>query len=118
VDIPHRLAAEELKTVLFVCGRNQLRSPTAELLFSSRPDIEVASAGLDPKCGNPVTPELLVWADIVFVMERAHRAKLSQRFKPHLKTTRVICLDIPDNYGFMDSALIALLQARVPGRLR
>jgi predicted protein tyrosine phosphatase len=118
VDLPHRLAAEDLKTVLFVCSRNQLRSPTAEQLFSARTDIEVASAGLDPKCGNPVTPELLEWADIVFVMERSHRTKLSQRFRAHLKAARVICLDIPDDYGFMDPALVELLQARVPRHLR
>jgi predicted protein tyrosine phosphatase len=45
-------------------------------------------------------------------MEKTHRAKLSQRFKRHLKA-RVICLDIPDDYAFMDSDLVALLQARV-----
>jgi predicted protein tyrosine phosphatase len=27
---------------------------------------------------------------------------------------KVICLDIPDNYTFVDPALVALLQARVP----
>ena len=36
------------------------------------------------------------WADIIFVMERAHRAKLQRRFRPQLKRARVICLDIPD----------------------
>ncbi|MEO8115418.1 MAG: hypothetical protein ABI655_13610, partial [Phenylobacterium sp.] len=120
VDLPDRLAAEDLtsvKKVLFVCGRNQLRSPTAEQLFASRDDIEVASAGLDAKCGNPVTPELLAWADLVFVMERAHRTRLSRAFRSSLKTARVICLDIPDDYDFMDPALIRLLEARVTRRL-
>ena len=50
----------------------------------------------------------------IFVMEQTHRAKLQQRFKRHLKRARVICLDIPDNYAFMDPALVALLEARVP----
>lgn len=118
MDLPDRLAAEGLKTVLFICGRNELRSPTAEQLFSTRPDLEVASAGLDPKCRNPVTPELLEWADIVFVMERAHRTKLSQQFRAHLKDARVVCLDIPDIYGFMDPALVALLEQRAPRHLR
>ena len=36
---------------------------------------------------NPVTPELLAWADIIFVMERAHRARLSSRFKHALGTS-------------------------------
>jgi predicted protein tyrosine phosphatase len=54
------------------------------------------SAGLNNDAENPVTPEGLSWADIVFVMEKAHRNKLSAKFKAHLKEKRVICLDIPD----------------------
>ena len=53
------------------------------------------------------------WADIIFVMERAHRAKLQRRFKPHLKRARVICLDIPDDYTFMQPELVALLEKKV-----
>jgi predicted protein tyrosine phosphatase len=34
-------------------------------------------------------------ADLIFVMERAHRYKLSARFRPHLGGKRVVCLDIP-----------------------
>ena len=107
-----------MKTVLFVCSRNRLRSPTAEHLFASHKGIEVASAGLDPKCGNPVTGELLDWADVVFVMERAHRSKLQRRFRAHLGRARLICLNIPDDYEFMDPALVRLLEARVPRFLR
>ena len=83
-------------------------------MFSNRDDIEVLSAGLDSTCGNPVTPELLEWANIVFVMERAHRTKLSKRFRISLKAARVICLDIPDNYKFMDPDLVRILETRVP----
>jgi len=103
-----------VKNVLFVCSANRLRSPTAEQVFAQREGIDVLSAGLNSDCGNPVTGELLDWADIVFVMEKAHRTKLSKRFRPHLKAARVICLDIPDDYEFMDPALIRLLEARVP----
>ena len=65
-----------------------------------------------------MTPELLAWADIIFVMERAHRAKLASRFRASMKGKRVICLDIPDNYAFMDPALIRVLEAKVPRHLR
>lgn len=58
-------------------------------------------------------PDCLEWADIIFVMERAHRAKLQRRFKGQLKRARVICLDIPDDYGFMQPELVALLKKRV-----
>jgi predicted protein tyrosine phosphatase len=114
VDLPHGLAAEDLKNVLFVCSQNRLRSPTAEQVFSSREDIEVQSAGLDASCGNPVTPELLDWADIIFVMEQVHRSKLSRRFRSSLKSQRVIVLGIPDDYEFMDPELVRLLEGRVP----
>ena len=66
---------------------------------------------------NPVTPELLQWADIIFVMERTHRSKLSSKFKSSLGNARVICLDIPDEYEFMDPDLVRLLKAKVPRHL-
>jgi predicted protein tyrosine phosphatase len=101
-----------LKKVLFVCSQNKLRSPTAEQVFAARTDLEVDSAGTNQDAENPLTGELVAWADVIFVMEKTHRAKLSKRFKPHLKA-RVICLDIPDNYVFMDPELVMLLHARV-----
>ena len=61
--------------------------------------------------------ELVQWADIIFVMERAHRSKLSAKFKPHLAKARVVCLEIPDEYEFMDPDLIRLLKAKVPRHL-
>lgn len=106
-----------MKNILFVCSRNHLRSPTAEQVFSSRRDIEVASAGTNHDADTPLTADLVSWADIIFVMEKAHRAKLQKRFKASLKKARVICLDIPDDYEFMDPVLVSLLETRVPGYL-
>jgi len=106
-----------VKNVLFVCSQNKLRSPTAEQVFATRSDIEVDSAGTNHDAENPLTSELVAWADIIFVMEKTHRAKLQKKFAKALKA-RVICLDIPDDYDFMDPALIALLEERVPRHLR
>jgi predicted protein tyrosine phosphatase len=103
---------------LFICSQNRLRSPTAEQVFATWPGIATASAGLNHDAENPVTPELLQWADIVFVMERAHRNKLSAKFKQHLKNARVVCLEIPDDFEFMSPELVQLLKARVPRHLR
>jgi predicted protein tyrosine phosphatase len=105
------------KNVLFICSQNRLRSPTAEQVFATWPGIETSSAGLNHDAENPVTPELLQWADLVFVMERAHRAKLSTRFKSHLGNTRIVCLDIPDEYAFMDPGLVRLLRDKVTRHL-
>ncbi len=102
-----------MKRVLFVCSQNRLRSPTAERVFSGRPGFEVASAGLNNDAGTPVSSELVEWADIIFVMEETHRSMLSKKFRPHLKDKRVICLDIPDQFDFMDPVLVRLLEAKV-----
>ena len=103
-----------MKRLLFICSQNKLRSPTAEQVFSTWPDIEVASAGLNSDAENPLTPELVSWADIIFVMEKAHRSKLSAAFKAQLNGQRIVCLDIPDRYQFMDPALVRILGERVP----
>jgi predicted protein tyrosine phosphatase len=103
-----------MKNVLFICSQNKLRSPTAEQVFARYPDIETASAGLNNDAENPVTGELVEWADLIFVMEQTHRNKLRKKFKQHLGRAKVICLDIPDDYDFMDPYLVRLLEARVP----
>lgn len=102
-----------MKHVLFLCSQNRLRSPTAEQVFSSEPGIEVSSAGIHRTASNPVTAELLEWADIVFVMEQAHRNKLSKQFRASLNHKRVICLDIADEYDYMEPTLVNLLRIKV-----
>lgn len=102
-----------MQRLLFICSRNKLRSPTAEQVFSQEPGLDVLSAGTDRDAEVPVTPELIEWADRIFVMERTHRTKLQQRYKTHLDGKRIVCLGIPDDYAFMDPALIALLERKV-----
>jgi predicted protein tyrosine phosphatase len=106
-----------VRNVLFICSQNRLRSPTAERVFADWPGVATASAGLNNDAENPVTPELLRWAHLVFVMERTHRSRLASKFRAHLKDKRVICLDIPDDYAFMAPKLVQLLEARVAKHL-
>jgi predicted protein tyrosine phosphatase len=103
-----------MRNVLFICRQNRLRSPTAESVFASWPGIEARSAGLNNDAETPVTAELVAWSHLIFVMEKAHRNKLSKKFKAHLKDKRVVCLDIPDEYDYMDPVLVQLLKAKVP----
>jgi predicted protein tyrosine phosphatase len=98
--------------VLFVCSQNRLRSPTAERVFSNRAGFEVLSAGTDPESGNPVSSELVEWADVIFVMEKAHRNRISKKYRALLKNKRVVCLNIPDEYEYMDAALVRILETR------
>ena len=99
-----------MTNALFVCSANRLRSPTAEQIFSTWPGVETDSAGLNHGATVPLSTEQIEWADIIFVMEKAHRGKLSKRFRAHLHAKRVICLDIPDDYEFMDPVLIRILK--------
>ena len=102
-----------MKNLLFICSQNKLRSPTAEAVFSGVPGIDVDSAGLNNDAVVPLSPEQVEWADVIFVMEKVHRNKLSRKFKRHLHRQRVIVLGIPDNYDYMDPALVELLKFKV-----
>jgi predicted protein tyrosine phosphatase len=102
-----------MKHILFLCGRNRSRSPTAEAVFSGRAGLAAASAGTSKDADTPLSSELVEWADIIFVMEPSHRAKLASGFGAALRDKRIVCLDIPDKYAFMDPELIGILKARV-----
>ena len=58
-----------------------------------------------------LSSEQVEWADIIFVMEKTHRTKLNRKFRSSLKGKRVICLDIPDDYEFMDPVLVRMLES-------
>jgi predicted protein tyrosine phosphatase len=103
---------------LFICSKNRLRSPTAEQVFATWPNVETDSAGLNADADVALSPEQVRWADIVFVMEKAHRARLSAKFRACLNGKKVICLDIPDDYAFMQPELIALLEQKAGKFLR
>ncbi len=99
--------------LLFVCGKNLLRSPTAEAIFCEYAGLEVDSAGVDRDAETPLGIEAIQWADIIFVMEKTHLRKLRTKFQTELHNKRIICLDIPDNYEYMQPELVSLLNKKV-----
>ncbi len=99
--------------VLFVCSRNRLRSPTAEQVFSAWSGVACRSAGVDHDADVPLDAETVRWARLIFVMEKSHLAKLRQRFRAELDGQRVIVLGIPDDYDYMDPALVGRLEREV-----
>ena len=101
------------RNFLFVCSQNRLRSPTAEHLFADYPGVRTLSAGTNRNAETPLSDELIEWADVVFAMERIHRSKIRSRYRAALHNTRIVVLDIPDDFAFMDDALVQLLQARM-----
>ena len=102
-----------MKNVLFLCSQNRLRSPTAESIFSDIAGYDVQSAGLNKDAETPLTTELVEWADYIFVMEKSHRNKLQKKYRRFLNKQRVICLNIPDEYEYMDEGLIRILKQRL-----
>lgn len=98
--------------LLFICSQNKLRSPTAEAIFARHPGVEVDSAGLNHDAEVPLSEEQLEWADVVIVMEKTHRNRLNRRFGHALRGQRIAVLGIPDDYEFMDPALVELLRAK------
>lgn len=107
-----------MQRILFLCSQNRLRSPTAEHVFSQYHGLECDSAGLHESADVYLHPEQLQWADLIVVMERAHRSKLLKKFKAHLNGQRIIVLGIPDDYGYLEPALIEILKAKVTPHLR
>ena len=100
--------------VLFVCTQNLLRSPTAEALYRGRPGLEVRSAGIAPDARVTVTEELLQWAEIVFVMEERHRQYLPRHFfTAFAGAKRMVCLDVPDVFHYMDPELVHILTEKL-----
>ena len=102
--------------ILFVCTANVDRSRTAEDLYRADPRYEVLSAGTGAFARTPVTREMLLWADRVFVMserEDRHRTLLRLRF-PEVERP-VVDLDVEDRWRRGDPELVSrLLKKLVP----
>ena len=99
--------------VLFVCSRNQWRSPTAEQVWRRHPALSVRSGGTSPNARHPVSAADVSWAHVVFVMEEKHKSRLVAEYRRLLENTPIHVLDIPDEYKYMDAELIDLLRQSV-----
>jgi predicted protein tyrosine phosphatase len=60
-----------------------------------------------------VTKGHVGWADLIFCMEKAHVSQLRRKFPEELQDKRVVCLNIPDEYEFMEPDLIEELRAKL-----
>lgn len=101
-----------MKRILFLCSQNKWRSPTAADLFADFNGVETDSAGLNNDAVVPLCAEQIEWADLILVMESAHKTRLNQKFKTQLAGKRIVVLGIPDNYEYGEEELVELLKAR------
>ena len=109
-----RMAAR--KHVLFVCASNQWRSPTAEALYRDHPQLEVRSAGIRLNARRRIGAGDIKWSNMIFVMEREHKKWIQDHFRDEALPPIEI-LDIPDDFGFMDSELQTLLRLAIDPEL-
>ncbi|MFZ4767499.1 MAG: low molecular weight protein tyrosine phosphatase family protein [Roseimicrobium sp.] len=101
-----------MRRVLFLCSRNQWRSPTAEAIYQNDPRVEVRSAGVSASAKRRVNEKLLRWADLVVVMEPDHKRRLHSQFPELAPDLAIEVLGIPDDYAFMDPDLVDLIRDR------
>ena len=98
-----------MNNLLFVCSRNQWRSPTAEKIFKLK-GLNARSAGTSPNARHSISISDIVWADIIFVMEKKHKNRIISKFTRIVEYKPIHILDIPDDYKFMDNELISHLK--------
>ena len=103
--------------LLFLCSQNKRRSLTAEKLFDGDSQLQARSAGTENNARVKVTPGLIGWADIIFCMEKKHVRRIRERYSDILADKTVVCMNIPDDYNYMDDDLCELLNAIVPEHL-
>jgi len=99
--------------ILFICSRNNWRSPTAEVIYKGMQDVVAKSAGTEATARIKLSAKLVLWADIIFAMEKEHKQRLVERFPLETIEKEIVVLDIPDEYQFMDPELVEEIKASV-----
>lgn len=106
-----------MKNILFICSKNQWRSPTGEQIFKNNVELNTRSAGTSASARKTVNTKDIQWAETIFVMEEKHKSRLKSEFTRLLKYKDIQVLDIPDEYQYMDEELIDLLEQSVSAYL-
>lgn len=114
-DQPHKNACHrpdlEPINLLFVCSKNQWRSPTGEKIYRGHPQVNTRSAGTASSARHQISLADIKWADVIAVMERKHQQRLRVDYPEALQFKDVIVLEIEDNYRAMDPELVELIKA-------
>lgn len=103
-----------MKNILFICSANKQRSKTGEDYFSSLyPHLNFDSAGTNLKVcqkegTNPLTEDMLIWADLILVMEKKHLDAIKS-YKSGKYRIKIKVLSIQDIYQYYQKELIDIL---------
>ena len=77
-------------------------------------NIETRSAGTSPNAKKTISVNDIKWANLILVMEGKHKNQIIAKFKQLVKFKKIIVLDIPDNYKFMDEDLVDIFKRMSP----
>ena len=103
--------------VLFVCTRNVARSRMAESLLGEmlreHGRHEARSVGTASDASRRLTTRDIAWADVVAVMDDAHRALIEPSWPAHAHKVQV--LGVLDEYDPDEPALRGVLAPKVRG---
>lgn len=95
--------------LLFVCSKNQWRSPTAENIYRCDPRVNVRSAGTSSSAKKRISEKNICWADLILVMENKHKQIIVKHYR-NLTLPPIFVLDIPDDYQYMAPGLITMVK--------
>ena len=96
--------------LLFVCSRNQWRSPTAEAIYRDDSRVSVRSRGTARAAKQTIRAADLAWAGLVLVMENKHRHRLLADYPGETRFLPIEALQISDDYQFLDPQLVELVR--------
>lgn len=77
----------------------------------------ICSVGLSPKSERQIREKDITWADLIFVMEQGHWARISGTYR-HLDLPAIEVLHIEDEYEYLDPELVELLTDRINSTLK
>jgi len=108
------------KKVLCVCSAGCLRSPTAAHILSSPPfNFNTRAVGLSKEYAIvPISEALIVWADIILVMDSDMVQQVNEMQNVLAKESsamfeyeykQVVNLEIEDDYGYRDPQLVEIM---------
>ncbi|OUD29150.1 protein tyrosine phosphatase, partial [Flavobacterium sp. FPG59] len=82
-------------------------------IYKNSSEYNVKSAGTEDSARIKINSKLIIWAEIIFVMEKKHKEKILKRFSTETSNKKIIILDIPDIYKYMDKELIEEIRTSI-----
>ena len=79
--------------------------------------MQARSAGTEQGARIKVTAGHIGWADLILVMEKKHLRRLREKYASEVADKKMVSLNIPDDYQFMQAELVERLRAAVSPHL-